>query len=288
MEFRAGSFQFQFPRPTLIMGILNVTPDSFSDGGCYLDTESAVERAYCMAQAGADIIDVGGESTRPGAEPVHPEEELRRVLPVIEKMKERISIPISIDTRKVKVAGQALKCGASIINDVEACREDDEMGRLVAGEGAGYIVMHMKGNPGTMQKAPVYDDVVDAVQKFFESCLDRLNHVGVSLNQIVLDVGIGFGKTLEHNLELLANLEIFKKNHRPLLLGVSRKSFMSKLLKVEVSERLPAGIACTCWAVQSGVEIIRTHDVAETMQAIRMLEAIGSQKSRSDECSRHC
>ena len=210
------------------MGVVNVTPDSFSDGGRFLNPEAAVAHALELAGQGADILDIGGESTRPGAEPVSEAEELRRVIPVIEKLAAAVKIPLSIDTMKPAVAHAALQAGASIVNDVAANRKDDAMWRVAAEFRAGYICMHAQGTPQTMQKNPVYADVVREVGEFFGERLKRLNACGVAADQVVLDVGIGFGKTLEHNLQLLANLRSFTTMARPLLLGVSRKSFIGK------------------------------------------------------------
>jgi dihydropteroate synthase len=203
-------------------------------------------------------------------------EELRRVIPVIEQLAARVKIPLSIDTVKPAVARAALQAGASIVNDVAAHREDDAMWRVVAESGAGYICMHAQGTPQTMQTNPVYADVVREVGGFFGERLKKLNACGVAAEQVVLDVGIGFGKTPAHNLQLLAALRSFTKWRRPLLLGVSRKSFIGKLLGAEVAARLPASLACACLAVADGVQIIRTHDVAETVQAVRMTEAIAA------------
>ncbi|MBM3835831.1 MAG: dihydropteroate synthase [Verrucomicrobia bacterium] len=256
------------------MGIVNVTPDSFSDGGQFLEAEAAIHRALMLAEEGAEIIDVGGESSRPNAPIVSETEELRRVLPVLEGLSGRLSVPISIDTQKPGVARAALAAGASLVNDVAANRTDPEMWELVAKERAGYVVMHMQGSPQTMQKNPVYDNVVQEISSFFETRLARLTGLGIEPEQIILDVGIGFGKKLEHNLQLLGSLNVFAKFHRPLLLGVSRKSFIGSLFGAEPGARLPAGLACACWAVEAGVRIIRTHDVGETRQAVRMMETI--------------
>jgi dihydropteroate synthase len=274
MIFRARQFEFIFPRPALIMGVVNVTPDSFSDGGQFLDAGAAVDHALKLVAQGAEILDLGGESTRPGAGPVSEAEELRRVLPVIERLAGRVNVPISIDTLKPAVARAALAAGASIVNDVSAHREDGLMWRGVAEFRAGYVCMHARGTPQTMQENPVYVDVVREVAEFFQERLGRLNAGGVAANQVVLDVGIGFGKTMEHNLQLLANLRSFTTMARPLLIGVSRKSFIGKLLGVGLPERLPASLVCACLAIESGAQIIRAHDVAETVQAVRMAEAV--------------
>ena len=274
MILRARQFEFTFPRPALVMGILNVTPDSFSDGGRFLDALAAVAHALKLVAQGAEIIDVGGESTRPGALPVAEAEELRRVIPVIERLAGQIKVPISIDTVKPGVARAALAAGASIVNDVAANRTDSVMWQLVAEARAGYVCMHAQGNPQTMQVNPVYTDVVREVGEFFHERLGRLSDCGVSREQIIFDPGIGFGKTVEHNLQLLGATRSFTRLERPLLVGVSRKSFMGKLLGAELGARLPAALACACLAVAAGAQVIRAHDVAETVQAIRMTEAI--------------
>ena len=274
MFLRARQFEFTFPRPALVMGIVNVTPDSFYDGGRFLDPGLAAARAMDLIEQGADILDIGGESTRPLASPVEEAEELRRVLPVIERLAGKVRVPISIDTVKPAVARAALEAGASIVNDVAANREDETMWRVVAGAGAGYVCVHMQGTPPTMQVHPVYADVIREIQDYFIERMRRLNDCGVAPDQTILDIGIGFGKSLEHTLELLGALGSFAELGRPLLLGVSRKSFIGKLLGVEAAARLPASLACACLGVESGVHLVRTHDVAETRQAIRATEAI--------------
>lgn len=222
------------------------------------------------------MIDVGGESTRPGATPVAEAEEKRRVLPVIEALASQVNIPLSIDTMKPSVARAALEAGASLVNDIAAGRQDDDaMGRLVAETGAGYVLMHMQGEPRTMQRNPSYRELGPEVSRFFDAGLERLKRLGVDREQIILDVGIGFGKTAKHNLQLLAQLESFTRWNRPLLLGVSRKSFIPEVAgDASPTERLPGSIACACWAVQHGAAIVRTHDVAATRQALRLTEAI--------------
>jgi dihydropteroate synthase len=305
MLFCARQFEFAFPRPALVMGIVNVTPDSFSDGGKFLDADAAVAHALELTAQGAEILDIGGESTRPNAEPVNETEELRRVIPVIEKLAAKMKIPLSIDTMKPAVARAALAAGASIVNDVAAAQragasvrssafrrpitadepnrlkaelQTDAMWKVVSEFRAGYICMHAQGSPTTMQKNPAYKNVVREVGEFFRERLKKLNAAGVAADQIAFDPGIGFGKTLEHNLQLLAGLRSFTKWRRPLLLGVSRKSFIGKLLGAEMNERLPASLACASLAVEAGVQIIRTHDVAETVQAVRMTEALLARK----------
>jgi len=273
MLWQARQFSFRFPRPALVMGVLNVTPDSFFDGGKFFSPEAAVARGIELIAEGADILDIGGESTRPNATPVSEEEELRRVLPVIEQLAERRTVALSIDTQKPAVARAALAAGASIVNDIAANREDEAMWGLVAEFGAGYVAMHMQGTPQTMQSNPSYTNVVGEVLEFFEDRLSRIERAGVRAEQVVLDVGIGFGKGVEHNLDLLGALSRFTRFERPLLLGVSRKSFIGKVAG-EAAERLPGSLACAIWAVEQGVQIVRVHDVKETRQALRMLEAI--------------
>ena len=278
MKLRARQFAFTFPCPALVMGIVNVTPDSFSDGGQCFQTMTAVAHARELIAQGADLIDIGGESTQPDAAPVSEAEELRRVLPVIEELAGFVKVPLSIDTQKAAVARAALQAGASMVNDVAANRREDEMWRVVAEAGAGYVLMHMQGTPQTMQHRPTYRDVVAEVADFFGERMRRVAAAGISVEQVILDVGIGFGKTLEHNLQLLAELNSFTKLQRPLLLGVSRKSFLGKLTGAEATERLPAALACTSLAVASGARIIRTHDVAATVAAVRASEAVLARK----------
>jgi dihydropteroate synthase len=284
MLFTARQFQFRFPRPALIMGVVNVTPDSFSDGGRFLDPGAAVAHALELVAQGAEILDLGGESTRPGAAPVSEAEELRRVIPVLQKLVPQIQVPVSIDTTKPAVARAALDAGVSIVNDVAAAtRTDLTMWQIVAEQHAGYIVMHAQGSPATMQTQPVYKDVVRDISGFFSERLGQLlNEVGVPMEQVIIDPGIGFGKKLEHNLTLLAGLKTFTKWRRPLLVGVSRKSFIGELLGAKVQNRLPASLACTALAIGDGANIIRTHDVAETLQTVRMAEAIFSRRKNGD------
>ena len=279
MILRARQFEFTFPRPALVMGIINVTPDSFSNGGQFSDAKAAVDQGLKLVAEGAEILDVGGESTRPRATPVEESEELRRVIPVIEELASRVKVPISIDTMKPAVARAALKAGASIVNDVAANREDEEMWRMVGEARAGYVCVHMQGTPQTMQVNPVYKDVVKEVGNFFFDRIQRLNRCGIPREQIILDPGIGFGKTLEHNLQLLGALRKFTRLDCPLLLGASRKSFMGKLLGAGLLSPLPASLACACLGREAGVQVIRAHDVAETVQAVRMTEAILEKRS---------
>jgi len=282
MLLQARQFQFRFPRPALIMGVLNVTPDSFSDGGRFLDPSAAIAHGLKLASEGADIIDVGGESTRPSATPVSEEEELRRVIPVMEELSRRMKAVLSIDTMKAAVARAAVRAGASIINDVAAGRLDPEMAQIVRESGAAYVLTHMQGTPQTMQKHPAYNDVVGEVNEFFESRLKQLAAFGVAAERVILDVGIGFGKSLEHNLQLLGALGSFTGWNRPLMLGASRKAFIGAITgEAEAGARLPGSVACACWARMAGAQIFRVHDVAATRQALRMTEAIA--EARNDD-----
>jgi len=270
----ARDVTFEFPRPMVVMGIVNTTPDSFADGGRFPDTGSAIDHALRLADEGAEIIDIGGESTRPGSDPVSSDEELRRVVPVIERLAKRGNVALSIDTQKPAVARAALDAGASIVNDVAANRESPEMWQVVAEARAGYVCMHMQGTPQTMQAKPSYEDVLREVGNFFTERLARLADHGVSGGQVALDPGIGFGKKLEHNIKLLSELNQFNSKERPLLVGVSRKSFIGKLFGTPLEERLAASLACAVWTVVEGAHVVRVHDVAETVQAVRMAEAL--------------
>jgi dihydropteroate synthase len=259
----------------MIMGVLNVTPDSFSDGGEFFATDAAVAGGIEMALEGADIIDVGGESTRPGAEPVSVKEELRRVTPVIERLRAKIDIFISIDSSKSEVTGPALDAGASIISDVTAGRADEKMLPLAAKVKAAIVLMHMQGEPRTMQQNPHYKDVVAEVADFFRQQYARALECGVDPMTIAFDPGIGFGKTLEHNLTLLKNLERLRVHDRPLVVGVSRKSFLGKLVdSSEMSARAAPTIALTAILRARGADVLRVHDVKENVAALRTAEVL--------------
>jgi dihydropteroate synthase len=262
-------------RNSIIMGVLNVTPDSFSDGGEFFSTEQAIEQGVRMAAEGAQIIDVGGESTRPGAGAVSAEEELSRVLPVIGKLREKVSALISIDTTKAVVARGALEAGASIINDVTGGRGDPEMMKLAAERKAAFIIMHMQGTPRTMQTNPHYDDVVGEVADFFRQQYARALECGIDSMAIAFDPGIGFGKTVEHNLELLSNLSRLRVHDRPIVVGVSRKSSLGKMIgSAEMSDRLAPTIAFTALLRERGANILRVHDVKENVAALRVTEGL--------------
>jgi dihydropteroate synthase len=262
-------------RHGLIMGVLNVTPDSFSDGGKFFTVEKAVEHGLTMAAEGAQMIDVGGESTRPGAESVAVEEELRRVVPVIKKLRGKIDIVISIDTSKAQVARAAIGAGASIVNDVTGGRGDKEMMPLVAETKAAFIIMHMQGNPRTMQADPRYVDVVSEVADFFRQQYARALDCDIDPMAIAFDPGIGFGKTLEHNIEMLAQLKRIRMYERPLVVGVSRKSFLANLTgSSEMNDRLAPTVALTSLLRARGADVFRVHDVKENVNALRVMEAV--------------
>jgi len=257
-----------------LMGIVNVTPDSFSDGGAFFDPERAVEHALALACEGADILDVGGESTRPGSLPVPPEEELARVLPVIRKLRPRTGVLISVDTTKSAVARAALDAGADIVNDTSALRDDPEMAPLVARSGAAVVLMHMKGTPRTMQDAPHYDDLVGEIRSFLAARCRAAEAAGIAAERIIVDPGIGFGKTAEHNLALIERLDAFQDLGRPVCVGFSRKAFIGRVLGLPPEERLEGTIAAAVLSVSRGAEILRVHDVGPVARAVRMAEAI--------------
>jgi dihydropteroate synthase len=262
----------------VVMGILNVTPDSFSDGGRFMGREAAVSRALDMQQAGAAIIDVGGESTRPGAAPVSVEEELARVLPVIEALHAELDIPLSVDTSKPEVMREAVAAGAGMINDIYALQADGAV-QAAAELGVPVCLMHMQGEPRTMQQAPVYSDVVEEVKAFLLERLGSCRKAGIPEHRILLDPGFGFGKTLEHNLALLRNMAEFAGMGAGVLAGLSRKSMLGVLAGREADERMAASITAAALAVERGAVIVRVHDVAETVDALSIVNAVtGSNK----------
>lgn len=258
---------------TLVMGILNVTPDSFSDGGEFIDPLAAVSQALKMIDQGADIIDIGGESTRPGAQPVSEADEIRRTIPVIEKVREQSDIPISIDTTKSQVAIQAVAAGADIINDVSALSADPAMAATAADSGAGVVLMHMRGTPRTMQENPVYKDVVDEVCTYLKARGDFAEDHGVARERIVVDPGIGFGKTTEHNLALLRSLPRLAQTDYPILIGASRKRFIGEITgKTVPATRTAGSLGAAAWAITCGAHILRVHDVLDTCDICRLLD----------------
>ena len=271
-----GSVVYDLSRRTYLMGILNVTPDSFSDGGRFIDIETAVRHGMQMVEEGADFIDVGGESTRPGSEPVPLEEELRRVLPVITRLAKSIPVPISIDTYKSTVARQAVEAGATIINDISALRYDPAIAEVAAEYRASLVLMHLKGTPRTMQQDPQYSDVVREVRDYLREGTRLAQERGV--NQIFVDPGIGFGKNLEHNLELLRRLREFHALGYPVLVGPSRKSFIGTVLDLPVTERLEGTAAAVASAIMNGASVVRVHDVKPLKRVAAMMDAIVGKK----------
>jgi dihydropteroate synthase len=272
MTYTIAGVPCDFGERVRIMGILNVTPDSFSDGGSHADAAKAVAHGLSLAEEGADFIDVGGESTRPGAEPVDPAEEARRVVPVIRELAAKAGVPVSVDTRNASVAREALDAGAAIVNDVSGFTHDAGMAPLVGERGSTAVVMHMKGDPRTMQMHPEYDDLVGEVTAFFREALRRADEAGI--RQVILDPGIGFGKTPAHSLELLARLREFEHFGRPLMVGPSRKRFIGEVLGLPVGERLEGTIGACVAAAMNGARILRVHDVRAVSRAVRVAEAV--------------
>lgn len=271
---RATDRLIEFPGRPLMMGVVNVTPDSFSDGGRYLDPDAAVAHALRLVEEGADLLDIGAESTRPGADPVEEAEERRRAIPVVAAVAKAVRVPISIDTSKASVAQAALDAGAVLVNDVTALRGDPVMVEVIVRMGAGIVLMHMSGTPRTMQQQPSYEDVVGEVSAFFDERIRFALARGLVQTQIVLDPGIGFGKLLEHNLTLLAQLDRFTGFGCPLLVGVSRKAFLGQLVDRPVQERQWATAAAVAMAVERGAGILRVHDVRAMREVMQVTMAI--------------
>ncbi len=268
--------EYDLSRRTLIMGVLNITPDSFSDGGRFLEKPRAVEQGLRLAEEGADILDIGGESTRPGSRPLPEEEEIRRAVPVIAELSAKISIPISIDTRKASVAQRALEAGAEMINDVSALRYDEELAGVVARWKVPVALMHMRGQPETMQADTHYDDLIGEIREFFQERLDQATSRGISRDQVILDPGIGFGKSLAegHNLILIKHLQSFASLGQPLMIGTSRKAFLGRILDLPPEEREEATMATVAVAIQNGANIVRVHEVQRMRRVVRVADAI--------------
>jgi len=264
----------------LIAGILNITPDSFYDGGKFIDFEKAIERGKEIIREGADIIDVGGESSRPGSEPVSEKEEMERVIPVIEELVKE-NVIVSCDTYKSRVAEKAIESGAKIINDISAFRMDEKLIDIIKESNCGYVLMHMKGTPKNMQKNPFYDDTIGEITSFFREKLELIEKTGIDLERVVIDPGIGFGKRLVDNLIILKKLDEFKKLGRPIFIGTSRKSFIGGVLNVEVDQRLEGSLATVVYAYIKGAKIFRVHDVKETKKVIDMVWAIENENNRT-------
>jgi len=279
MKLTWGNYILDLTRKTHIMGILNITPDSFSDGGRHFDRATAVEQGFRMVEDGADIIDIGGESTRPGSEPVSVDEELRRTIPVIEELAKRISVPLSIDTYKAEVAQKALEAGASIINDISGLRFDPEMPKVVAKFNVPVVMMHIKGKPKDMQQNPVYEALIPEIMDYFRISIRLAKKFGIREDLMVLDPGIGFGKSFDHNLELLNNLDQLTLLEKPLLIGPSRKAFIGKILgDAPATERLEGTAAAVVVSIMKGASIIRVHDVKEMAKVARVVDAIKREK----------
>ena len=277
LTFTSGSELYDLSSRTHIMGILNVTPDSFSDGGRFFDPDRAVERGIELEGQGADFLDIGGESTRPGSDPVPEEEEIRRVVPVIELLSKNVRIPLSIDTYKSAVAAQALDAGACIVNDISALTYDARMIDVIAERGASVVLMHILGIPKTMQIYPVYTDVVREVYSFLERQCTLARERGIS--QVIVDPGLGFGKELQHNFELMRQLEVFRGLGCPLLVGPSRKSFIGKILDLPVDLRLEGTAAAVTACILRGADIVRVHDVLEMKRVAKVADMLKEPRS---------
>lgn len=278
-ELRLGSYIFDFKKKTAVMGVLNVTPDSFSDGGRHYALDAAIESALQMEADGADIIDIGGESTRPGADPVDLDTELKRVIPVIKALRKKTDIPISIDTYKSAVARKALAAGADLVNDISAMTFDPEMAATVAEFNAAVCLMHIKGTPRNMQQDPQYENLIDDILHFLNSAINRATAAGIPRNKIIIDPGIGFGKTVADNYTILRYLKEFESLGQPILVGLSRKSLIGKLLDLPVDQRLEGSLAGLAAVIINGAAIVRVHDVRESVRAAAIADAIaGKQK----------
>jgi len=275
MKINFHSFTLDFSKKTYIMGILNITTDSFYDGGKYISIDKAVKHALKMVDEGADIIDIGGESTRPGAEPISVDEELKRVIPVIEILSKKLSIPISIDTYKAKVAEGAINAGATIINDISGLRFDPLMPEVASKYKVPVIIMHIKGTPKDMQKNPQYDALIPEITEYLRGSIVLAKQAGVEENMIIIDPGIGFGKLLDHNLQIIKNLKEFTQLGKPILIGVSRKSFIGKILNdASPSERLEGTASSVAISVINGANIVRVHDVGLMSKVVKVADAI--------------
>lgn len=273
MIWSGRGFRFDLDRKVVVMGILNITPDSFSDGGCFLNPEQALQQAQVLERAGADVIDIGGESSRPGAEPVTAAAEAERVLPIIRAVRAAGAIPISIDTTKSEVAEQALAAGANIVNDISALG-DPAMAEIVARTGAGLVLMHMRGEPRTMQDEPHYDDLLGEIAAFLADRAARARQAGIPAERIVIDPGIGFGKTVAHNLRIIDNLQTFDRLGYPVLLGPSRKRFIGAVTGREVGERQAGTLAAVALAVYNGARLVRVHEAAAAVDAAALADAL--------------
>ncbi|MEJ5226501.1 dihydropteroate synthase [Thermodesulfovibrio sp.] len=275
MKLNFKNFQLDFLKKTYIMGIVNVTPDSFYDGGRYFSVQKAIDHAMRLIDEGADIIDIGGESTRPNAEPVSEEEELKRVIPVIESISSRVSIPISIDTYKARVAEEAVKAGATIINDISGLKFDSQMAYVASKYDVAIVLMHIKGTPRDMQINPTYNALIPEITEYLRNSIIIAKNAGIDEDKIIIDPGIGFGKLPEHNLQIIKNLKDFTLLGKPILIGPSRKSFIGKVLNANSpDERLEGTASAVAISVINGANIVRVHDVAYMAKVVKMADAI--------------
>lgn len=273
-EWVIGNKKFDFNKKTYVMGILNITPDSFSDGGKFIDPDEAVKKALNLIKDGADIIDIGAESSRPGSKPVDTKEELERIIPVLEKLVDKIDVPISIDTYKSEVAKKCLEIGATIINDITGLKKDKKMAEVIADHNAYCILMHMQGNPETMQNNPSYDEIISDVIIELNESLKIARFAGMKADKIILDPGIGFGKKQNHNLKILKYVKEFKTLGHPIMIGASRKSFIGNILDTETDQRLEGSLAAAAFSAINGASILRVHDVKETKKLLKVIDAI--------------
>ena len=269
-----SGYTLDLSRRTHVMGVINVTPDSFSDGGQFFEKERAIEQALQLASDGADLIDIGGESTRPYSKGISADEEMSRVIPVIEALKKELGVPISIDTLKAQVAREALRWGASMVNDISALRFDPEMASVVAETGVPVILMHMKGTPADMQVNPTYDDVAAEIIGFLRKAMDQAVSRGVRRDRIIVDPGIGFGKTADHNLEIIRGLGRFQCLEAPILVGSSRKAFIGRILEKKAHERDTGTMATVAAAVMNGAHLVRVHNVKQAVETVKVIDAI--------------
>jgi dihydropteroate synthase len=281
LVWRVGERMLDCSVRTQVMGVLNITPDSFSDGGVHFDPEVAVAAGLRMVEDGADMLDVGGESTRPGSEPVPVFEEIARVVPVIERLVSRADVPISVDTRKPEVAAAALEAGASIVNDVSAGTFDDTMFGVVKGSGAGMVLMHMRGTPATMQQLTDYKDVVGEVKAFLAERIEAAVSSGIERERLAVDPGLGFAKNFQQSLLLMKRNDVFAELGRPVLVGPSRKSFIGQVTGTEVDQRVEGTAGAVAWLASHGAHIVRVHDVKEMVRAVRVVDAIRGAKRES-------
>jgi len=282
MRLSWSNFSLDFTQKTYLMGIVNVTEDSFSDGGLYFDKSAAIKRAIQLVEEGADIIDIGGESTRPGSEPVHEEEELRRTIPVIEALVKEISVPISIDTYKSRIANRALEAGASMVNDISGLRFDPKITEVIAHHKVPVVIMHIKGTPKDMQQSPEYTALIPEIMEYLREGIRIAERSGITEDKIIVDPGIGFGKTFEHNLDIIHNLRTFTSLGKPVLIGPSRKAFIGKILgDLPPTDRREGTAAAVAISIFNGANIVRVHDITELVRVPKVADAIKNMRIHS-------